>query len=93
MPRIYFYDTPSRKIYFSSLKTDREYAHCVIELIKELFGIKASLYERLSKSTLEVAGSSNKLISFLRTKGLPLGNKIQQGLDIPPWIYQRKEHV
>lgn len=74
-----------------NLRTDKEYAIYLRNLIERLFKINASLYERSSNSTIDVVVSSVKLISFLRHKGLPVGDKIRQGLDIPKWIYKRKK--
>lgn len=74
-----------------NLKTDKEYAIYLRNLIERLFKINVSLYERPNNSTIDVVVSSVKLISFLKRKGLPVGDKIRQGLDIPEWIYKRKE--
>lgn len=74
-----------------NFKTDKEYAIYLRSLIERLFKINVSLYERPNRSTIDVVVSSVKLISFLKRKGLPVGDKIRQGLDIPEWIYKRKE--
>lgn len=73
-----------------NLKNDRIYSLYVAKLFTDLFLIKVGLYERVYNSTLEVVVSSNKLVSFLNSKGLPIGDKIKHGLDIPLWVYKRK---
>lgn len=74
-----------------NFKTDKEYAIYLKDLIEKLFKINVSLFERPHRSTIDLVASSIKLISFLKGKGLPVGDKIRQGLDIPEWIYKRKE--
>lgn len=76
---------------YLNIKTDADYALYLKRLFEKLFGIKVSTHERLYNSTIEVVASSNKLVAFLKTKGLPIGNKLRQGLDIPSWTRQRKE--
>ena len=39
---------------------------------------------------IDLVMSSKRLVNFLNRKGLLIGNKIKQGLDIPPWINSRK---
>ncbi len=74
-----------------NLKTDKDYAIYLRNLIERLFKINASLFERSNNSTIDVVVNSVKLISFLKRIGLPIGDKIRQGLDIPEWIYKHKE--
>lgn len=74
-----------------NIKTDKEYSIYLRNLVERLFKINVSLYERPDRSTVDVVVSSVNLISFLKRRGLPIGDKIRQGLDIPEWIYKRKE--
>lgn len=73
-----------------NIKTDRDYANYLKNLLEKLFKIQVSVYERAQYSTITLAASSNKLVSFLNKNGLPVGNKIMQNIDIPEWIHQRK---
>lgn len=73
-----------------SLRTEMIYARYVGQLIDDLFDLKASLYEREYSSTIDVVVSSNRFVQFLHSKGVPIGNKIAQNLDIPKWIYKRE---
>lgn len=68
------------------LKTDKEYAHYVKLLFEQLFRVRPSLLESKDRSTIEVVVSSRALVKLLNKAGLPLGNKIKQGIDIPNWI-------
>jgi intein/homing endonuclease len=75
---------------FLSLKKDRPYANHIESLIEKSFGIKAPDYERPYKSTIEIVISSVKLVRYLHKLGLPVGDKNNQGLDIPDWIQKKK---
>lgn len=72
------------------LKHDKEYAFFVKSFIEKLFALGASVIETRSDSTIEVVVSSRALVEFLVKHGLHLGNKINQGLNIPAWI--KKNH-
>lgn len=74
-----------------SLKTDKEYAIYLKNLIEKLFKINVSLLENSRRSTIDVVVNSVKFVSFLNRKGLPIGDKLKQGLDIPNWIYEHNE--
>lgn len=73
------------------LESDREYAVYVRGLAESLFGARVSLITQKQHSTLEVIISSKSLVMFLNGLGLPIGNKIKQGIDIPDWIKSNKE--
>ena len=75
---------------FLSLIKDRPYANHIESLIEKAFGIKAPDYERPYKSTIEIVISSVKLVKYLHKLGLPIGDKNNQGLDIPDWIQRKK---
>lgn len=70
---------------------DRHYAQYVGGLIHKLFGEYPSIFERDKRGVLEIVVSGQKLVRFLQNKGLVVGNKIRQHIEIPKWIYQRKE--
>lgn len=71
---------------YLDLKADREYAKYLQGLTEEVFGLKVNISKREDESTLVLRINSVKLVYFLRRIGLPIGNKIKQGLDIPSWI-------
>lgn len=69
-----------------NLKDDREFATYVAKLIYTLFGISARILIRVRYNCLVLVTSSVELSNFLVSNGLPLGDKIRAGLDIPNWI-------
>lgn len=71
-------------------KTDRRYAYYLKSLIEKTFKINVSLLEEPHRSTFKVVVNSVKFVAFLYNKGLPIGDKLRNGLDIPKWIYKRK---
>jgi len=72
-------------------KLDREYALFIKRLIRSLFGVEASFYYPRNSLVLKIVVSRRRLVDFCKTKmGLSVGNKLQQGLDIPPWV---KRHI
>lgn len=68
------------------LVKDKDFAFFVKALFEKLFGIKVSILETKKDSTIEVVVSSRAVVEFLMKCGLPNGNKIRQGIDIPRWI-------
>ena len=73
----------------TSSKTDRQHAKYVQALAKKLFNIKVSLHKKKDCNALNVVISSIGLVEWLKTKGMPGGNKMS-ALCIPDWI---KENV
>jgi len=71
-------------------ETDKEYAHYIIGLFKDLFHLKSTLSERKGEKIYEVVASCRNLVEFLLKLGLKKGNKIKQQIDIPKWILKNK---
>ena len=71
-------------------RSDREYACFVRKIIKELFGISASVTFK-KKNTLSILISSKNLVEFLLNCGLKRGDKIRQQINVPDWILKEKE--
>jgi len=71
-------------------KTDKLYSIFVKNLIKKLFGVKASMNVRKEESVVNVTVSRMRLVSFCKSIGLKIGNKLKQNLDIPTWIKKDK---
>lgn len=70
---------------------DLEYSNYVVRLMETLFGIRPKVYHREDKSVLNITISRTRLVDHLHTLGLPIGNKISQGLDMPLWIRENKK--
>lgn len=71
-------------------KTDKLYSVFVRNLIKELFGVKASMNVRKEESVVNITVSRIRLVSFCKSIGLKVGNKLKQNLDIPAWVKKDK---
>ncbi len=65
---------------------DLEYSKFVNNLMKKLFGISPSIYYRPNYSVINITISRVELVKFFVKMGLRIGNKIQQGINIPKWI-------
>lgn len=65
---------------------DKEYSKFVVGLIKKLFNVIPSVYHRPHLSVFEIVVSRVELVNHLHLLGLPIGNKVRQGFDIPDWI-------
>lgn len=70
-------------------ETDLDHAEFVQTLIENLFGITTSLKYKRDKKAVTVVASSKKLVEYLHTIGMPLGNKIRNGLCVPPWVMEK----
>ncbi|XOB41964.1 MAG: hypothetical protein ACKKMS_01040 [Candidatus Nealsonbacteria bacterium] len=69
--------------------TEKLYSIFVRSLIKKLFKVEPSIYNK-HKSTVDVVVSRTKLVMFCKSIGLKIGNKLKQNLDIPEWIKRNK---
>jgi intein/homing endonuclease len=70
---------------------DADYAVFVTKLIRKLFGIHPKIYKRKNKNAVAITVARKLLVEHLHSLGLPIGNKIKQGLDIPRWILNNPE--
>ncbi|OGZ02725.1 MAG: hypothetical protein A2946_04055 [Candidatus Liptonbacteria bacterium RIFCSPLOWO2_01_FULL_53_13] len=70
---------------------DLAYSKFVRRLAYELFGVKPSVYHRVSHSVNQIVISRHGLIEYLHSLGLPIGNKVKQQFDIPEWIKENKK--
>ena len=77
------------KIYLN-IKTDKQYSLYLKILIETLFKITVSVKERPKDSLIILYANSVKLVKILHRLGLPIGDKLKQGLDVPKWIYQKR---
>lgn len=72
---------------------DAAYAVAVVRLIEELFGVIPRCRNRKQNGCVVIEVSSVDLVKFLVSKGLPVGDKLQHGIRIPPWITNNREYV
>lgn len=71
-------------------RDDIEYAQFVSTLIRKTCKVTATLYHYPKKSAVTVTVSRKQLVKHLHDLGLPIGNKILQGLDVPNWIKENR---
>jgi len=69
-----------------NIETDIEYSVYVGSLICELFGIIPTYQRREESGCMVIVVSSIELTDLLISFGLPMGDKLKAGLDIPDWI-------
>lgn len=69
--------------------TDSQHAFFVKKLIEQLFTVQARLSNRQNKKVCEVTVSSKSVCRFLEDQGIPQGNKITLGVQIPVWIREK----
>lgn len=70
---------------------DFEYSTFIIKTIEKLFKYTPSIIFRKNTPVLVLCMSRIQLVQFLHVLGLPIGNKINQNIDIPHWIKHRKD--
>jgi len=83
--------TKKQVIVTLNYKKDRLYSIFVKDLIKKLFGVKASMNFRKNESVVNVVVSRVQLVFFCKSIGLKIGNKLKQNLDIPAWIIKNRK--
>lgn len=62
------------------------YGKFVVGLIKKLFKISPSVLHYPHRSVNNIVVSRSNLVLYLHSQGLPVGDKMAHGLDIPVWI-------
>lgn len=76
----------------TNTQTDMEHATYVQKSIKNIFHITSSLQNRKNKNACAVVISSRSVCEFLKTQGLPFGNKVKDGVSIPQWIRNNQRY-
>lgn len=72
-------------------ETDKEHAMFVKMLIEKLFvGVKVNIRKRLNQKALDIVTSSRNIVDFLKKLGMPAGDKLRSGLQIPDWILKSR---
>lgn len=71
---------------------DANYALYVEKLIQDLFDVSPAVRKRKTRNALVISAASTTLVNFLIEKGLPRGNKLKNGIQIPEWILQKPSY-
>jgi intein/homing endonuclease len=66
--------------------TDKEHILFVKKLIEKLFRVKVNIRKKLDQKALEAVISSRDIVAYFEKLGMPAGNKLKNGLQIPSWI-------
>ena len=74
-----------------NLWQEGDYAKFVSSLIESLFNVSATLHTEILKSTYTVRVSSVNIVKFFNEIGLATGNKVEQQVGVPDWIFEDKE--
>jgi ribosomal protein S8 len=72
-------------------QTDLDHALFSKDLIESQFKVAVHIFYRKGNTVVIVASSRN-LVAFLSKKGMPIGNKIRNGLRIPKWVFRKPEY-
>lgn len=73
-------------------QTDIEHARYICKIIHSLFGIHPQMKKRRHQNAIDIVVSSIKLVQYLHSEGMPLGNKISNGITVPKWIKKNKKY-
>lgn len=68
---------------------DLEYSGYVKELMKSIFHVEPSVYER--NSTVQITVSRVELVEFMMKLRFPIGGKVRQQTGVPDWIEKSLE--
>src|SRR3989344_180675 len=71
---------------------DANYAHHISKMCAYLFGIAPTIRKRKDRQALVISLASTSVVDFLVKQGLSRGNKLKQGLKIPPWILSKSTY-
>ncbi|MFH0831182.1 MAG: hypothetical protein V1895_03930 [Parcubacteria group bacterium] len=74
-------------------KTDRAYVKVIVEIIKRLFGVKPTTSETKKENVINIVISRKKIVEFLLSNGLVIGNKVKQQVGVPSWIIQNRRYA
>lgn len=72
--------------------TDFHHALFIKTLIEGLFKIQVPIYTRRDKKACVVTISSKSVCHFFTTQGIPKGNKITNGMNVPRWIKEKASY-
>ena len=76
----------------TSSVTDLEHAQYVKELLEKHFKVPVSLTIRKAKNVCIILLSSREVCRFFASMGMPIGNKITAGIEIPQWVHDNQKY-
>lgn len=69
--------------------TDKLHSKFIQEIVQKLFNTKSTVVARIDSRADDIIISSRSLVEFLLGKGLKIGSKIRNNIDIPRWVYKK----
>lgn len=73
---------------------DREYSFFVKKLIYKIFSVQPSRIERKCSKGVDILVSRTDIVTYcVNYLHLPIGDKIRQGLDAPPWVVREEKYM
>lgn len=84
--------TPGQSAITLNAKADREYIPFVVELGGKLFGEKPKISRRKDSKAITVYYNGVKLVDYLVSIGLRIGNKVKNQVGVPKWIERRSAY-
>lgn len=72
---------------------DAAYADFVTKFCEKLFGFMPGHTDRPRISVLVITLSRIEIVRYLNKRGLPIGHKIRQKLDMPLWVRNRRPYA
>ncbi len=79
-------------VVYLDLHSDRAYAQYITQLFTDVFKEKPAWYQSKKNSTIRLSLCGVNLINNLSEIGIDKGNKIRRQVDIPTWIWTKKEY-
>ncbi|MDO8579359.1 MAG: LAGLIDADG family homing endonuclease [bacterium] len=73
-------------------EADARFVVYVTNLCSKLFGVLPAVRKRNDSKAVVISLASTTIVNFLVDNGLPRGNKLKLGLQIPHWILAKKEY-
>lgn len=77
----------------TNAETDIEHAKYVRNLMRKLFGVEPAFTYRKNSKACTITLNSRRVCDFLQQEGLPRGNKITLGLNVPKWISKSRVRI
>jgi hypothetical protein len=72
---------------------DSSYIQFVSGLMCDLFEVAPALYQDSNDNVTDLVISRKVLVDYLHNLGLPIGDKIRNGLDMPDWIKESQTYA
>ncbi len=76
----------------TSATHEKKYSEYLGGQIKKLFGVESKIFAGYSNNSTVLDCYSTRLVNFLTSEGLAIGNKIAKHASFPQWILENQEY-